>query len=548
MVNKDDKKINNDEPGKITKGKIRVKNNADVSVSLLHTKQSGHKKNTKPDNLHITQPNANLQITQLDQTNNSTIQPKITYDQTNNSPAPSKTNVDFSELCIPTKILKQLTALNFTTPTPIQTKAIPIAIKGRDLIGIAQTGTGKTLSYIIPIYYRLAQMPGTAVVLVPTRELAIQIDEEFRKICGALGIKTAVIIGGAPMYPQISALRKNPSVIIATPGRLMDHIKRRNVFTDDICIVVLDEADRMLDMGFMPQIDSILQNIKNNHQTLLFSATLSKEILNIANSHMISPINIEIATPGTVADNIAQELFVVSKENKVKLLLKLIEQYKGSVLLFTRTKYSARDIAQIIREKGHSAAEIHSNLSLGQRRDAMAGFKSKKYRILVATDIASRGIDAKGIELVINYDVPEEPESYVHRIGRTGRMGHEGRAITFATSDQKRDVDDIERLIKTTIPLSTCQEIPSESFSKGGFSGRRSFGSRKGYEIRHDAKDRRNDGPKRSYKKNGFREEKRRGGGYERRTSRRDSGGSERRSERDYKSEGHDGYKHSRRY
>lgn len=383
----------------------------------------------------------------------------------------------FYGLGIAPKILEALARMKFVTPTPIQFKAIPIAIEGKDVVGIAQTGTGKTLAFAIPIIQRLAQVKGRALILVPTRELAIQVDETFQKMVHLFGIKTAVLIGGASMFNQIKALRRNPRVLIATPGRLIDHMNQRNVLLADVNILVLDEADRMLDMGFMPQVERILKVIPKDKQTMLFSATIPGDVVKIASSHMKLPINVEVAPSGTTAARIIQEIFIVRADSKKELLGKILNQYHGSVLLFSRTKIGAAKITRLLRAMNISAAEIHSDRTLGQRREALEGFKSGKYRVLVATDIAARGIDVVGIELVINYDLPEDSENYVHRIGRTGRAGHEGRAISFATPDQGDDVKSIERIIKTAIPISAHPEFPQEKFIQYAPRGQSSFRS-----------------------------------------------------------------------
>jgi len=379
----------------------------------------------------------------------------------------------FYGLGIAPKILEILDRMKFVTPTPIQHKAIPVGIEGKDIIGIAQTGTGKTLAFSIPIVQRLAQRKGRALICVPTRELAIQVEETFHKIAIPFGIKTAVLIGGASMHMQIQSLRRNPRVIIATPGRLIDHITQRTIMLGDINVLVLDEADRMLDMGFKPQIERILQSIPKDRQTMLFSATMPSEIVHIANSYMQLPVRTEIAPAGTAAELVTQEVFIVRRNSKIELLRKILEQYRGTVLLFVRTKMGANQITRAIRHMSHNAAEIHSDRSLGQRREALEGFKSGKYRILVATDIAARGIDVTGIELVLNYDLPEDAENYVHRIGRTGRAGSEGHAISFATPDQGDDVKSIERLIRTALPISEHPEFPSERFDMSGSSSSR---------------------------------------------------------------------------
>ncbi len=371
----------------------------------------------------------------------------------------------FYGLGIVPKILETLERIKFKVPTPIQQKAIPPAIEGKDVIGIAQTGTGKTLSFAVPMVQQLALKKGVGLVLAPTRELAIQIEESFRVISVPFGMRTACLIGGASMVEQTAALRNNPRIVIATPGRLIDHISQWNFIPDDVCMLVLDEADRMLDMGFAPQIDKILRFLPKNKQTMLFSATMPKEIMDMAAKHMKLPVCVEIAPQGTAADTVTQELFIVKREAKAKLLAKILSQYKGSVLLFTRTKIGARKVTRAVHDMGYKAAEIHSNRSLAQRKEALEGFKRGYYRVLVATDIASRGIDVTGIELVVNYDLPEDAGNYVHRIGRTGRAGHKGHAISLATPDQKSDVKDIEKLIRSTLPVASHPEFPPEQFS-----------------------------------------------------------------------------------
>ncbi len=379
----------------------------------------------------------------------------------------NSSEVSFYTLGIAPSILTILDRLKFTVPTQIQLQAIPIGLEGKDMMGIAQTGTGKTLAFGIPMLQRLAQIKGRGLILVPTRELALQVDENLRKITPALGIKTVVLIGGDSMGKQIQGLRANPRIIIATPGRLIDHLQQKTVRLNDAHIVVLDEADRMLDMGFAPQIKDVLRQVPAQRQTMLFSATMPQEVLGIANTYMKLPVQIEIARSGTAADKITQELFIVRKELKNELLASVLSQYHGPVLVFARTKFGAARLVKTIRGMRHSAAEIHSDRSLGQRREALDGFKAGKHRVLVATDIASRGIDVKGIELVINYDLPDDPENYVHRIGRTGRAGHAGHAISFATPDQRSDVAGIERVMSLKLPVASSHPtVALEQFSK----------------------------------------------------------------------------------
>lgn len=370
---------------------------------------------------------------------------------------------DFSGLGIAPALLDALKKLKFSQPTPIQQQAIPIGIQGKDVVGIAQTGTGKTLAFGIPMIQRLqlGTGPGGArqasirgLIVLPTRELALQVDESLRRIGAGLGIRTAVLIGGAGMRPQIQAIGRDPHIIIATPGRLNDHLQQKTVKLDRTRIVVLDEADRMLDMGFAPQIARIFQHLPRERQTMLFSATMPPEIMKMATAEMKIPIRIEIARAGTTADLATQEIFIIAKDQKIRLTQSLLEKYLGPVLIFTRTKHGAKKLTHVIRDMGHPAAEIHSNRSLNQRREALDGFRSGKYRVLVATDIASRGIDVTGIELVLNFDLPEKTDDYVHRIGRTARAGMAGHAISLVAPDQRGELRDIERLIRKQLPIS----------------------------------------------------------------------------------------------
>lgn len=372
----------------------------------------------------------------------------------------------FYGLGIAPKLLEVLEKLKFKVPTPIQNRAIPVAIEGKDIIGIAQTGTGKTLAFAIPMVQKLAQGKGSGLVLVPTRELAMQVNETYRKIEYSMGLTSTVLIGGASMEAQVMELKRKPRIIIATPGRLIDHFSQWNLMPETFTVLVLDEADRMLDMGFMPQIDKILKFIPRDRQTMLFSATMPQEIVRIAAQTMKLPVSVEIAPSGTTVDKVTQEVYIVRRELKSKLLGTILKQSHGSVLLFTRTKIGAVKITRELHRMGFNAAQIHSDRSLNQRMEALEGFKTGKYRILAATDIAARGIDVKGIELVINYDLPEDSENYVHRIGRTARAGREGKAISFATPEQGRDVRDIEKLVKMRLPVSRHPDFASEEFEK----------------------------------------------------------------------------------
>jgi ATP-dependent RNA helicase RhlE len=374
--------------------------------------------------------------------------------------------LSFYHLGIAPKMLQVLDRLKFVSPTPVQHSSIPMAIDGKDIVAVAQTGTGKTLAFGIPIVQLLANSGGQALILAPTRELAVQVHEVFKTIAHPFNMSGVVLIGGMNMDRQIQQLRRRPQVIIATPGRLIDHIERRTLHLDKVSIVVLDEADRMLDMGFEPQVNRILQCVPKKRQTLLFSATMPANIVRLATKHMKMPLHVEIAPSGSTIQDTTQELFIIKEENKKNLLSALLKKYRGSVLLFIRTKAKTRKVARYLNQTNHKAIEIHSNRSMNQRKLAIEGFKSGRYRVLVATDVAARGIDIKNIELVINFDLPDDIENYVHRIGRTGRAGRKGHAITFAAPDQGKELRSIESLIKKSIPKGA-----HEGFSEGQFVG-----------------------------------------------------------------------------
>ncbi len=397
--------------------------------------------------------------------------------------------MSFHTLGIAPGLLAVLDSLKLTEPTPIQAQSIPAAITGKDLMGIAQTGTGKTLAFGIPMLGQIMlDKSKQGLVLLPTRELALQVNESLMRLGRTLGFRTAVLIGGDSMEKQKRQLRANPHIIIATPGRLNDHLGQRTVSLNRVSILVLDEADHMLDMGFAPQIAQIVQHVPKKRQTMLFSATMPREVVALATSYMELPLRVEVSPPGKAADKVTQEIFFVAHMEKLDLLIKLLNEYAGSTLVFTRTKFIAKRIALSLRNKGFTAAEIHSNRSLSQRREALDGFKSGRYRVLVATDIAARGIDVSGIAVVINYDLPEKPEDYVHRIGRTARAGREGRAISLATPDQRGNIRSIERLMNINLPIAGGQELvahispnarPQRHARSSRPSGSRRFGRRR---------------------------------------------------------------------
>ncbi len=374
----------------------------------------------------------------------------------------------FHDLAIAPRILEVLDRSGFKFPSLIQAAAIPLGISGADILGIAQTGTGKTLAFAIPIIQRLSLVEGRAVILSPTRELAQQIHETFLKIGQPLGFHCAVLIGGEDFRQQMNQLN-NPQtrIIIATPGRLLDHMRQQSTRLDDAIIMVLDEADRMLDMGFIPSVETIFKYIAKERQTLLFSATMPDAIIHITDKYMTNPHKIEVTPQSSTSTNITQQMYIVSPDHKKKLLeLILKENPDGNALVFCRRKIDAASLARHLKNKNHGTVEIHSDKSQEQRFDALNRFKKGQARIMVATDVAARGIDVKGIAMVINYDLPDEASNYIHRIGRTGRAGKTGIAISFANPDQGDLVKDIEKALKMPVPLLTHPDMPQEYLTK----------------------------------------------------------------------------------
>jgi len=366
----------------------------------------------------------------------------------------------FNAVGLSPAVLSALAAAGLTIPTPIQSKAIPVAMQDVDLIGVAQTGTGKTLAFALPLLEKLRARSGKALILAPTRELALQIEESIQKISARLNppIRTTTLIGGMSMNNQIKAIRMNPRIVIATPGRLWDHMQQRTIDLSGVTTLILDEADRMLDMGFLPQIRRIIKAVPVERQTMLFSATMAPEVAKLAAEYMYEPVRVEVAKPGTAAAEIEQQLCYVNQDRKPEMLERILLAYEGSVLVFSRTKHGAAKLNRRLQMAGHNATEIHSNKSLSQRRFALDGFKSGKFRVLVATDVAARGIDVHDIALVVNYDLPDVAEDYVHRIGRTGRAGKHGLAISLAGHEQHKDVRAIESLMNRQLPLSEFSE------------------------------------------------------------------------------------------
>ena len=356
----------------------------------------------------------------------------------------------FTEIGLPEPVLRSLSDSGYVNPTPIQEQAIPVILSGGDLIGAAQTGTGKTAAFALPTLARLGPAAGKprCLVLVPTRELAVQVDENFRKYGKYLGTKTALIYGGVGYGVQVKALTDGVDVVIATPGRLLDLHEQRILDLSSIQVLILDEVDRMLDMGFIEDVTRIIKACPKDRQTLLFSATVDERIGKIANWALRNPTLVDVRTGSTAAETVDHAIYPVDVFQKYDLLLELLKRsgYK-SVIVFTRTKRDADRITEWIEGHGTQVATMHADRSQTERTEALQGFKSGKYPILVATDIASRGLDVTGVTHVINYNVPEHPEDYVHRIGRTGRASAEGEAYTLFSPDELHHMQQIEQLL-----------------------------------------------------------------------------------------------------
>lgn len=362
--------------------------------------------------------------------------------------------MEFSDFGLPAELLSAIEKLGYRTPTPIQEKAIPVALQGRDIIGAAQTGTGKTAAYALPTLARLGVPQGVArcLVLVPTRELAMQVEDAFRKFAENTADKIALLYGGVRYEQQLKALRAGAEIIVATPGRLIDLWAQRFVDLSHIEVLVLDEVDRMLDMGFIEDVSRIIRMCPKNCQTLLFSATVNKTIREIADWALQNPEEIDVRTGAITAETISHAIYPVAGYQKYDLLLALLEHTKyRSVIVFTRTKRDADRITEWLEANAIAVATMHADRTQRERIEALNGFKNGKYSVLVATDIASRGLDISGVSHVINYNVPEHPEDYVHRIGRTGRAGDEGEAFTLFSPDELSQLQAIERLIGKTI-------------------------------------------------------------------------------------------------
>lgn len=404
----------------------------------------------------------------------------------------------FNDLGIIAPILKALEAEGYTHPTPIQEQAIPILLRGRDLLGCAQTGTGKTAAFAVPILQHLynegvpaarGQRPIRALVVAPTRELAIQIDESFTAYGKFTGLRSTVIFGGVKQGSQVSAVQNGVDILVATPGRLLDLMNQGFVSLNQVRYAVLDEADHMLDMGFIHDIRKIVAKLPPKRQSLFFSATMPPEIVELSGKILGTPDKVTVRPEQATADKVSQGVYFVNKDDKPKLLVHLLQTEKAeSVLIFSRTKHGANKIVKILDKAGIEGAAIHGNKSQGARQKALNEFKSGEISVLVATDIAARGIDVDELALVINYDLPNIPETYVHRIGRTGRARASGMALSFCDGEERAFLRDIQRLIRQDVPVMEDNPFPDDGRApapdpapvRNGGGGNRNGGNRNG--------------------------------------------------------------------
>jgi ATP-dependent RNA helicase RhlE len=409
---------------------------------------------------------------------------------------------DFASLGVTPTILKALAARGYETPTPIQAGSIPHLLDGADLLGIAQTGTGKTAAFAIPILQVLHEenerprptMP-RALIMAPTRELAIQIKDACIEYGNGLGLKVAIVFGGVGQTPQVKALKAGVDILVATPGRLLDLMSQGHCKLSDVDILVLDEADRMLDMGFLPDVRRIMQKLPRDRQSLLFSATMPKDITALAQKILFEPVRVEVTPPAATADRVEQSIYHVQKARKRDLLVKLLENPEfARTLVFTRTKHGADRVVKHLIKHDIKSYAIHGNKSQGARERALGEFRSGKATVLIATDIAARGIDVPEITHVVNFDLPNIPESYVHRIGRTARAGRAGIAISFCDEGENEYLRDIQKLIKQRIPTKRLQDVgkadvkPAEQDNQPAAAEREENGDRTRERLRPDAR------------------------------------------------------------
>jgi ATP-dependent RNA helicase RhlE len=392
---------------------------------------------------------------------------------------------DFDMMGLPAKLVARLDAMGFKDPTPIQKQAIPHALNGRDVMGLAQTGTGKTAAFGVPIVAQMLELEGRpaprsvrGLVLAPTRELATQISVNLRAFAEGTPIKVAMVVGGQSINTQIKRLERGVDLLVATPGRLLDLMDRRAVRLDEAVFLVLDEADQMLDMGFIHDLRKIASVIPKERQTMLFSATMPKQMNELAQSYLRSPIRVEVSPPGKAADKVTQELHFIAKAEKPGLLIEMLDKHRAErALVFGRTKHGSEKLMKTLVKAGYAAGSIHGNKSQGQRDRAIAAFKSGEITVLVATDVAARGLDIPDVKHVYNFDLPNVPDNYVHRIGRTARAGKDGAAIAFCAPDEMGELKAIQKTMGVAIPVGSgrpweAMDAPDGAKPKGRGRGR----------------------------------------------------------------------------
>lgn len=377
---------------------------------------------------------------------------------------------NFDSLPLPTELLSALKRKNFTTPTPIQAATIPLALEGKDVLGSAQTGTGKTLAFCVPMLAHILNNPrASALVLTPTRELAVQVIGVIQQLLGQTHpVKTALLIGGEPMPKQLQQLKMRPRILVGTPGRINDHLTRGSLMLHSANLLILDETDRMLDMGFGIQIDQILKYLPEQRQTLMFSATMPAEIVKISQKYLKAPERIAIGATNAPTQKIQQEIIRTTEADKYTDLLQQLDNRQGSIIVFVKTKHGAERLADKLCTHNHSANAIHGDLQQRQRDRVIRAFREKRHRIMVATDVAARGLDIPHIEHVINYDLPQCPEDYIHRIGRTARAGAEGCAVSFISPEDHMKWRAIDRMLNPNAAPEKSERRPSPSGKKPG--------------------------------------------------------------------------------
>ncbi len=414
--------------------------------------------------------------------------------------------MDFNALPIDNKLKLSIKFADFKTPTPIQSKSIPISLTGKDILGTAQTGTGKTLAFTIPMINKLIlDKNAMALIICPTRELASQVMQTVLKLnVREIGIGNALLIGGEGMQKQLKKLKKRARIIVGTPGRINDHLKRQSLNLSKVSYLVLDETDRMLDMGFTPQIELILKFIPKRHQTLLFSATLPNNILKISEKYLNNPERIAVGSLSAPIEKIKQEIFQITQDKKYHELINQLVERNGSILVFVKTKHGADKIVKRLKYDGHSADAIHGNLRQSKRERVINNFRNGKSRILIATDVAARGLDIPLIQHVINYDLPQVPEDYIHRIGRTGRAGKDGSALTFLTPSDRSMWNSISRLINPDFKISKegqSRNSKGKKRFKARFNKEKKFKDKKKFFKKDDSRKSNFKGKKKFFKK-----------------------------------------------